>query len=82
MTGEQITNLKAFGSFAFNPDGRTFATGNLDATIKIWNVATGQEIRTLKGHSNGVNSVAFSPDGRTLASGSSDATIKIWRLSE
>ncbi|MBW4612648.1 MAG: hypothetical protein KME21_05095 [Desmonostoc vinosum HA7617-LM4] len=69
-------------SVAFSPDDRTLASGSRDKTIKIWNLATGQEITTLNGHSNWVTSVAFSPDGRTLASGSDDATIKIWRLSE
>jgi COMPASS component SWD3 len=39
-------------------------------TIKLWDVKTGREIRTLKGHSSFINSVAFSPDGRIIASGS------------
>jgi WD40 repeat protein len=51
----------------------------MNKTIKIWNLATGLEIRTLNGHSNSVSSVAISPDGKTLAG---DATIKIWRLSQ
>ncbi|MBU7584184.1 MAG: trypsin-like peptidase domain-containing protein [Nostoc sp. TH1S01] len=67
-------------SVAISPDGRTLASGNNDKTIKIWNVATGQEIRTLNGHSEAVWSVAISPDGRTLASSSLDATIKIWNI--
>ena len=39
--------------------------------MKIWNSATGKELFSLKGHSDGL-SVAFSPDGRSLASGSED----------
>ena len=40
--------------------------------IKLWSVETGQEIKTLVGHSDAVISVAFSPDGKTVASGSED----------
>jgi WD40 repeat protein len=65
---------------AFSPDGQTLATGGQDKKIKIWNLQNGKSIRTLAGHSGGVNCVAFSPDGQTLASGSFDKKIKIWNL--
>ena len=67
-------------SVAISPDGRTLASSSPDKTIKIWNLASGQLIRTLTGHSDSVNHVAISPDGRTLVSSSSDKTIKIWNL--
>jgi uncharacterized protein with WD repeat len=71
-------HTSAVGSVAFSPDGRTLASGSWDRTIKLWDVASGRELRKLQGHSDSVYSVAFSPDGRTLASGSGDATIKLW----
>jgi hypothetical protein len=48
--------------------------------IKLWDVASGREVRTLSGHTDWVWSVAFSPDGRLLASGSWDTTIKLWEV--
>ena len=70
--------IQAGDSVAFSPDGRTIASGSDDHTIKLWDAASGRELRTLQGHTGHVNSVAFSPDGRTIASGSGDNTIKLW----
>jgi WD40 repeat protein len=64
-------------SVAFSPDWRTLASGSADETIKLWDIASGLELRTLTGHSDHVSSVAVSPDGRTLASGG-HKTIKLF----
>ena len=40
-----------------------------DDTVKVWDAQTGQELLTLKGHTERVCGVAFSPDGNRLASG-------------
>jgi WD40 repeat protein len=67
-------------SVAISPDGQTIASSGDDRTVKIWNITTGEEIATLKGHFRKVNAVAMSPDGKTLVSGSDDNTIKVWNL--
>jgi WD40 repeat protein len=67
-------------SVSFSPDGKTLASGSDDKTIKLWNVETGKQIRSLKGLESAVYSVSFSPDGKTLASGSADNTIKLWNV--
>jgi eukaryotic-like serine/threonine-protein kinase len=48
------------------------------ATIKVWDATSGQEILTLKGHTDDVWSVAFSADGLRIASASRDGTVKVW----
>lgn len=66
---------------AFSPDGQLVATGSADNSVKLWDVNSYRELRTLAGHVRGVKAVAFSPDGRWLASGSIDGTIKVWDVS-
>jgi WD40 repeat protein len=49
-------------------------------TLKVWDLKTGKEVRTLKGHSNSVYVVSISPDGNYAVSASFDNTLKVWDL--
>ena len=64
-------------SVAFSPDGASFVSASLDATLRLWST-NGAPLATLTGHLAGLNAVAFSPDGAKLASGSLDGSIKLW----
>jgi|GEM_PF-1267226 len=68
-------------SVAISPDGRTALSASDDMTLKLWDLATGKELKAYAGHTGIVDSVAFSPDGRTALSGSEDKTLKLWDLS-
>ncbi len=64
---------------AVSPDGTWFATtGGYQATVWIWDRATGQEIARLTGHTGRVTRVAVSPDGARLATASDDGTVRVW----
>ncbi|KAM0363085.1 hypothetical protein ACHAPK_011223 [Fusarium culmorum] len=67
-------------SVVFSNNSTLIASGSHDKTIKIWNVATGEEEQTLKGHMHFVTSVVFSNDSTLIASGSHDKTVKIWKV--
>jgi mono/diheme cytochrome c family protein len=68
----------ALYALALSPDGETLATGSYDQKIKLWNVETGAEIKTLNGHNGAIFGLSFRPDGKVLASASADRTVKLW----
>src|SRR5256885_11107847 len=59
---------------------RSLASASFDRTIKLWDVADGKTVQTLRGHRAKVITLAWSSDGRTLASGSADGDRKSTRL--
>ncbi len=63
-----VSRRSPVNSIAFSPDGKTLAAGSDDGTVRLWDVAVGDELSRFEGHSSGVRAVAFSPDGKTLAS--------------
>jgi WD40 repeat protein/uncharacterized caspase-like protein len=65
-------------SVVFSPDGKTLLSGNNDATIITWDVATGRQLRILYGHSDHIGAVAFRSHGRMLASIGNDQTVELW----
>jgi WD40 repeat protein len=77
----------AVGALAFSHDGTRLAAGfgrpglhdpDYDQVVKVWDVASGRELRTLTGLKNTVPMMAFAPDDRTLAAACHDGTVRLW----
>ncbi len=76
---EAINYTGPANSVAFSPDGRHVLTGHDDKIARLWDVATGKEVRRFTGHKHGaVLSVAFSRDGKQVLTGSEDQTACLW----
>jgi WD40 repeat protein len=75
-----------------SPDGKTLAvlyagdydrnrtTGDLNGGVRLFDMASGKDVRSIRGHKHMAISLAFSPDGKTLATGGSqnDFDVRLW----
>ena len=64
---------------AISPDGSTYASGDWNGQVKLWDAESGAELHSMS-HGQYVHAVAFDPTGRWLATGSSDHSIHIYEV--
>lgn len=66
---------------AFSPNGQFLVCASRDCVLKVFEVSTGRELGSLKGHSGPIVDCCFSYDNRLVASAGWDSVAKIWDIS-
>jgi WD40 repeat protein len=64
-------------SLTFSPDGRQLLSTSHDKTLRLWDVASGTELRRFEGHKYADICAAFTPDGKQIVSGDTDG-LRLW----
>ncbi len=76
----QTGHSKLVEAVVICPGNKWLASGSFDNTIKIWDVDSGLELRSLAGHTGAVKALAASPDGQWVFSGGNDRTLRVWEV--
>jgi hypothetical protein len=70
----------------FSRDGKYVLSGGPDAIVRLWDINSGREIKTFKGHKSGnlhggICSVEFSPDGKyAITNAYNDGNVILWDI--
>jgi hypothetical protein len=65
-------------ALAFDPRGKTLASGGTDRAVRLWDAATAKLLAALDTHRGAITALAFSPDGRWLLTGDEDGGTRLW----
>ncbi|MCB0194199.1 MAG: WD40 repeat domain-containing protein [Anaerolineae bacterium] len=65
-------------SVKFNPDGNRFVTASQDGTVRVWDVASSEQIVSIGDRDYNVKTADFSPDGQKIVTASETQPVRIW----
>ncbi len=74
------SDMERVNKLAFSPNHRWLAAGCANGTVKLWELGSWRERKSLSRHAANVSYLAFDPSGTQLISGSDDRTIRLWDL--
>jgi len=78
-----LSDVRDVRAVGFSRDGKVLATGDYDnkrslPVIRLWDAATGKELRRIEGRFHGIESLAFSADSKTVITSGTDNIIRLW----
>ena len=70
-------HTNAVQALAYSPDGSTLASGGDDATVRLWDLSTGEEVRRFD-HAGDVTALVVLPGGREFLTACQDTFLRRW----
>lgn len=86
-TGQEFCRFNIFHSaaaqmyaMAFSPDSTLLAFRGPSYSFRLWDLASGKEVRLFDGHLERVTGIAFRPDGNEIVTVSGDGMLRVWNI--
>jgi WD40 repeat protein len=75
-------HIGAVQAVAFLPSGTQAVSGSTDATLRVWDTATGKTVQVIQGANLGAYAVAVSPGSQRVAAGCKDGKVREFSLAD